>query len=134
MKKPCKIWQGTLTVKGYPQRKEAGKTIRVHREACAKKHGPPPSPEHHAAHRCGARACVEGTHLYWATPLQNNHDRRIHGTAPVGERSGTAKLTAAKVRKIRASRDTQEVLAERYGVAQGTISAAIVRKTWAHIP
>lgn len=131
---PCVLWFGTLTVKGYPQRKENGRTIRVHREVCERRHGPPPTPDHHAAHSCGRRACVEPTHLDWKTAAENNLDRLAHGTAPLGERSGTAKLTASDIPAIRRSVATQEALALSYGVSQAAISCVVRRKTWRHVP
>lgn len=55
---------------------------------------------------------------------------------PKGERSSSAKLTASKVRAIRAAygRGTsQRVLAARYGVTKPAIQAITSRRTWKHI-
>lgn len=50
-----------------------------------------------------------------------------------GSKHCNAKLTEAKVRKIRASDDTLEILAGRYGVSIGTISRVNLRQSWAHV-
>ena len=53
-----------------------------------------------------------------------------------GERHGRAKLTAARVRAIRAAYKrgaTTRELAEDYGVCQTSICQVLLRKTWRHI-
>ncbi len=55
-----------------------------------------------------------------------------------GERNACAKLTAEQVMEIRQiwkmKAMTQAMLAERYGVSQGTISAVVLGKSWTHLP
>lgn len=48
--------------------------------------------------------------------------RRRTNNLPFGEANKTSKLTAVQVAEIRASGDTQIVLAERYGMSQTAIS------------
>jgi 5-methylcytosine-specific restriction endonuclease McrA len=51
-----------------------------------------------------------------------------------GEQTGTARLTAADVREIRAATGVSpQVLAAAYGVARSTIRAVLERKSWQHI-
>jgi hypothetical protein len=43
--------------------------------------GPPPTPDHEAAHSCpdGENSlCVNPTHLYWATREENEQDKRLY--------------------------------------------------------
>jgi len=49
-----------------------------------------------------------------------------------GARPATSpvRLTEQDVREIRASRESQTVLAHRYGVSQSAISFVVTRKTW----
>jgi hypothetical protein len=47
-----------------------------------------------------------------------------------GERHPRSKLTAAKVHAIRASRDTQRRLADRYGVSVSTIFMIKTGRSW----
>jgi hypothetical protein len=51
--------------------------------------------------------------------------------APPGEAHFAAKLSDAAVRDIRASAETQFVLAARYNVHQSQISRVRARKSWA---
>jgi hypothetical protein len=81
-------------------------------------------------HRCDNPPCCRPDHLFLGTYKENSQDaaakKRI-GRHPNsrrdnrGEKHGMAKLTEAKVRKIKASKQRVVVLAERYGVATGTI-------------
>lgn len=54
---------------------------------------------------------------------------------PRGEKHGRSKLTETQVREILALRGivTQRELAQRYGVALGTISCIHLGKKWGHI-
>ena len=56
-----------------------------------------------------------------------------YGDAPAGERSGAAKLTADKVRAIRASGQSTYRLAQEYGINSGTVSLIRRRLTWKHV-
>jgi hypothetical protein len=63
-------------------------------------------------------------------------DRDERHLQPVGAAHGHAKIRAEDVNVIReayVAGEAQEVLATRYGVAQGTISALLAGKTWRHI-
>lgn len=50
-----------------------------------------------------------------------------------GEASGQAKLSEKQVVEIRASREKQRILAERYGVSIPLISAIQTRRLWKHV-
>lgn len=72
--------------------------------------------------------------LRWDTTAANMNDRRLHQSY-CGEDVWTAKLTAQDVITIRqryADGETQTSLAKEYGVAQPTVSAIVLRKTWIH--
>lgn len=73
------------------------------------------------------------SNLAYGTYLENNLDRVSHGTMPMGEKGGTSKLTESDVIAIRASTQSQNQLARRFGVAQSSVWAIIHRKTWAHV-
>lgn len=130
----CLIWPFARRTSGYGEIYADGKMINAHRRMCELRHGPPPTPKHEAAHSCGKGhlGCVNGSHLRWATPAQNQADRLIHGTHKRGERQWMAKLTEADVLAIRAMRGIpQWKIANRYGVDQSHISDIVHRKTWA---
>lgn len=74
----------------------------------------------------------------WATRKQQAETKR--GNFPrghkrtQGEKAPAAKLTALQVREIRAIRGcSQQEIAEKYGVSQGTISHLRRGKTWASV-
>tara|TARA_R100000655_G_scaffold109815_2_gene165676 strand:+ start:900 stop:1223 length:324 start_codon:yes stop_codon:yes gene_type:complete len=100
---------------------------------CEKVNGPPPTPEHHAAHSCGKGhdGCVNPKHLYWATPKQNARDKITHGTSNRGERHGNAKLTRDAVTDIRSNTtDSKDQLAAKYGVTRTTVNDVIAGRRW----
>ncbi len=107
--------------------------VKVHRLVALAFLGEPPTPQHQVAHNNGNPAinCVEN--LRWATAQENQHDRRAHGTASLGEANYRAKLTANDVRAIRASTQRNCDLARVYGVSWSQIYSIRCRKTWRHI-
>lgn len=80
-------------------------------------------------HRCDVPNCVRPDHLFIGHHSDNMRDMAMKC------RSGTARLTREEVETIRtkyARREaTQQDLANEFGVAQTTISAAI-RLNWKH--
>lgn len=104
-----------------------GHETHAARIMCEKAHGPAPTDRHEAAHSCGNghEGCLNPRHLRWATSSENKLDMHKHGTHP------TVKLTEADVRKIRASGETNEILARQFGVSPGTIRHARNGRTWA---
>lgn len=135
----CLIWPFARNELGYGRMfAKDGKTTLVHRRACEDRNGPPPTPEHEAAHSCGKghEGCVSPAHARWATATENSADMVLHGTANQkahGESHPGAKLTEEDVRAIRASKGetTRAQVAARYGVKPETIKAIYSRKTWA---
>lgn len=126
----CIVWPHTVNSKGYGQVGIAGKSTSVHVVACQHFHGPRPAGMQ-AAHSCGNKRCVNGAHLRWATPAENEHDKAMHGTVCNGERNGRAKLTAAQVETIR-SRTSEHatVLALEFGVSRRSIDAIRRNHAW----
>lgn len=75
--------------------------------------------------------------LRWDTRKGNVADTIAHGRTLKGEKSHFAKLTDAKVNRIRqlASEGwTQPRLAKRFKVKASSISHIVNRKTWTHLP
>ena len=74
--------------------------------------------------------------LRWDTKSNNQADRILHGTSNRGERNGVSKLTAEKVKAIRARcarGETQPSIAADFGISRVTVSHIHLRKTWAHV-
>lgn len=131
----CLIWPYGRAKSGYGMVYPNGKPENAHRVVCRLAHGDPPTPEHHAAHSCGVRACVNPRHLRWATRVENFSDMIAHGTKTLGERHPQSKLNETQVKDIRASvgKVSKYALAKRYGVSHSTITDVITGKTWGHV-
>jgi hypothetical protein len=121
---------------------------RVNRIICAAFHGPAPSPDHHAAHNDGNRRNNRADNLRWVLPVENESDKRTHGTARVGEKHwskfmperrargeghGLAKLTVEKVRAIRTDTRKQREIARDFGISQTTVGRVKNRSVWSHV-
>ena len=110
-----------------------GRQRQVHRLVCAAFHGPPPTPKHEAAHLDGNPANNAAGNLAWETRGENAADMARHGTVCQGERHGQHKLTEAEVLEMRRrylADESQESLAERYGVSQGEVSMVLSGRRW----
>lgn len=86
-------------------------------------------------HLDGVKTNNTPANLAYGTCKDNSADDMRNGVTRLGERAHNAKLTAPAVQKIRALRgcETQETLADRFGVCQSVISAIQLRKSWKHV-
>ena len=97
-------------------------------------------------HHCDNRICVEPTHLFLGTALDNARDKVLKGRQPKGPRkpehirygadSPAAKLHPGQVRRIREmiSKGVQlKVIAAQFYVSPGTIGFIKSGKTWGHL-
>ncbi len=93
----------------------------AHRFMCELVNGPPPTPEHQAAHSCGhgEDGCVHPKHLSWKTLGGNMLDKTVHGTN--WKRVRARKLTHEQADAIRASTEKPPALAKQFGVSESTI-------------
>jgi hypothetical protein len=95
--------------------------------------GPRPTPKHQGAHWDGNPGHNHLSNLRWATPSENNEDKRRHGRLKTGVDVYNCRLTQAQVDEIRADKITpQRVLAKKYNSNQGTIWR--IRNGLSHIP
>jgi hypothetical protein len=132
----CWIWRGFKDKDGY------GK----HR---IREHGSTPEPAHRISwfltngnipnnllvcHTCDNPACVNPSHLFLGTQLDNRRDCANKGRAASGENNAASKLTIAQVYDIRERYAQGGVshrqLAQEYNVRHSTIGAIIRRKLW----
>jgi len=94
-------------------------------------------------HTCDVPHCVNPAHLFAGTRKENaqdmvrkgRHRHHLHPEGrPKGEKNGRAKLTHKKVSRARALYTqgwSQQRIAERFGVAQTTISRLLLNRNWA---
>jgi hypothetical protein len=83
-------------------------------------------------HKCDVTGCVNPDHLFIGMPADNSADMVRKERQARGE-DFDRKLTEQDVREIRASTDTHEALAARYGVNQATIGEIRNRQIWKHV-
>jgi hypothetical protein len=108
----------------------------VHRLVCQAFHGPKPHPKAHAAHNNGIKTDNRAVNLRWAMPIENERDKRAHGTVALGRRQPQAKLTDELVAELRERHRRGEnfsALASYAGVNSGTVWRAIKGHKWAHV-
>lgn len=137
----CWLWtKSAYKATGYGQSIDhlTGKSTTAHRQAWALSNGDPGKKK--VLHRCPGgpnRLCCNPAHLAVGSDKDNADDREKDGNTFRGEQVTISKLTAAEVREARelyarGSWSYQD-LADRYGVARGTITPAVQGKTWAHV-
>lgn len=75
-------------------------------------------------HTCDNPLCINLEHIVPGTCAENSNDMKVRGRCNTrfGENRSDTKLTNQQVDEIRASDETQDVLAARYNVTQPTIS------------
>lgn len=134
----CVFWPYARITAGYGTVTVDGKTQLVHRLVCERVHGPPPTPEHEAAHNCGQghMGCIGPACLRWATRKSNLADCVAHDTDNRGERHYATHLTESDVREIRELRRggaTYQSLADWYDVSVGAVGHIIRMSTWKHV-
>jgi predicted XRE-type DNA-binding protein len=115
----CLIWP-FAKYDNYGSARLASGIKGIHRAICTVKHGPPPTPQHQAAHSCHVKGCVNGRHIHWLTPAEN-----------MQENGPRKKRTSIMENKLRAWLDeqprslTQAKLAEALEVHPSYISDLI---------
>lgn len=130
----CLKWPFGASDDGYARMWLNSRTQIVSRRLCEDVNGPPPTPEHEAAHSCGKgkQGCVTKLHLSWKTSAENKADCVIHGTSNRGERCGSAKLKEADVHLIRSTDRSvpRSAIASRFGISRQTVSDIRAGRRW----
>jgi hypothetical protein len=132
----CLPWPYANDGKGYGVVWVDGSIEYVSRLVCEAVHGPPPTPDHEAAHGCGKGhlACVAKRHLTWKTHAENMEDKFAHGTILRGEQVGNAKITADQAASVkRAVGVDASAMADRLGVSKATIYSIRRGENWGWI-
>lgn len=131
--KDCLIWPLSRGPTGYAQFGYLGGMFYAHRFMCELVNGPPPSPDHEAAHLCGRGkdGCVHPKHLLWKTATQNALDSRLHGTQARNPWGSKGNLTRRQIAEIWAAKgkETQQTTAERFGISASTVRDIYLGRT-----
>lgn len=135
--KECWNWKSSRRSDGYGQwRRSTGQIELAHRASWRLFRTEIPKGAF-ILHRCDNPSCVNPSHLFLGSQADNMVDMWNKGRARPGmsrgEAHGMSKLTAAAVRKIRASQQSGVDLAAKYGVSPSTISDVRKRRIWKQI-
>jgi NUMOD4 motif/HNH endonuclease len=71
--------------------------------------------------------------LRYGTKEENENDRQKNGRVPKGEKHGSARLTNADIKAIRASNMPGAEIARKFGVGLPHIWAIRARRVWKHL-
>lgn len=132
--KGCAIRKGSTTPAGYkvivfsvPKSKKVGRY--VHRMVMETFVGPCPEGKE-VSHLNGDNADNRIENLIYEDRKSNVARKVQHGTDYNGARNPAAKLTLEQIDQIRASQDSENVLALRFGVTRATIGRAKRNESW----
>jgi len=134
----CWVWQGYKNPQGYGQLHVADRRqVRAHRMAWEIVYGPIPKGLH-CLHKCDNPSCVNPSHLYIGTNLDNVRDRmnRNRQSYTKGEKNGKSKLTDDKVKEIRdllKAGHTQQSVANQFNVSRPLIGYIKRGVIWKHL-
>lgn len=131
----CWIWTAYKNPDGYGEFHIDGKTCKTHRIAYELWKGEIPDGLL-VRHQCNTPACVNPEHLEVGTPRDNVDDmvRAGRQNCGRGEAHGSAKLTEAQISDIRSRvGQTQQEIADEFGVSQQQISKIWRGERWNHI-
>jgi hypothetical protein len=133
----CWLWQGTVNDDGYGQFAHAGQRS-AHRVAFVITFGYI-LPGFHVCHRCDNPPCVNPSHLFVATHVDNMYDKTRKGRALCtgGEQNRHARLTVEQVIAMR--RDyltggyTYAVLGAKYRVSYQQAHRIVTGQRWSSL-
>lgn len=129
----CWEWVGAKDTGGYGLLHRNNKTMKAHRVSYEVYKGRIPKGLV-VRHSCDNPACINPDHLDIGTVADNVRDRELRGRRDVkGEQIGTSKLTSEQVLNIKASSESIDVLADKYGVHRSNISLIRAGKSWKHL-
>jgi len=135
----CWEWTGWLNEKGYGylEYSERGRRLKIlaHRFSWEIAYSPIEN-ELCVLHRCDNSKCVNPTHLFLGTKVENNWDMADKKRHQYGERHCFAKLTVEKIlearrRYIPRSRvNSISAMAREFGVSPRALYNAVFGRTW----
>lgn len=133
----CWEWQAAAAGKGYGMMKRPGTRTQIyaHRLSYLLHHGPLTEADM-VCHSCDNPKCVKPSHLFKGSCKDNLQDMKSKSRHLFGERNGSSKLTAEKVRQMHRLAEqgvSQGKIGKAYGVSQGTVNKILHGQRWNHI-
>lgn len=136
----CWIWKGANKGNGYGHFSMGGRSMPAHRASYAL-FVSEPKQGMDICHTCDNRACVNPSHLFLGSRLENMRDCMAKGRIARGEALGNrkgsagpaAKLTDDEVRFIRSSGIKSKILAAQFNVTNDNINRIKRRDTWKEV-
>lgn len=86
-----------------------------------------------ACHANGDRQDNRASNLRWDTRSANHQDKKLHGTAQVGEKANNAKLTDQIVQAIRRRGLRPSEAMREFGLSKTNAARIVNNVTWKHI-
>lgn len=105
----------------------------VSRLVCSAFHGPAGTEDVQVRHLNGLRFDNRSENLQWGTPIENQHDRKVHGTHLSGSSGPGSKLTPddiSEIRRMLGAGMVQRRIAEKFNVDPATICFIKKGKTY----
>lgn len=135
----CWVWTGN-TRDGYGRFSiynigKKRKHKQAHRFSWELHNGPIPE-KLEILHKCDNRPCVNPTHLFLGTILDNMKDRNRKERQARGEKIGKSKLKEEQVREIRKralAGEVARIVGADYGISNSTVSAIKLGQSWKHV-
>lgn len=145
---PCLIWNGKDQVDGYGRIYYRDRKLMINRVSIMIDQCIGTFPEenangemHEACHKCNIPLCIEPTHLYIGTKVDNGADRSKNGLQN-GENNHGATITQEQAKAIKLSKlkkddieyETQQQRAEKFNVPISLINSIDQGSAWADLP